>query len=86
MIYTIEIIEPGAVQLLKELVKLHLIKFVSTTTHPNVAVDDETAIPKRVANEILTGLKAVQKYAKGEIELQDAYDLLRELEEEAANS
>ena len=81
MIFTIEIIQPGAAQLLKELVKLHLIKFVNTP-----AIDTEGAVPQRVADEIIIGLKAVDQYENGQIELQDAYDLLRELEEEAATA
>jgi uncharacterized protein YodC (DUF2158 family) len=42
-------------------------------------------VPQRVADEIILGLNTIKQYERGEVELQDAYDLLRELREEAVS-
>lgn len=43
----------------------------------------DKGVPKRVADNIIEGLTLIKKYEAGEIELPDAYDLLKELREEA---
>ena len=77
MIFEIEIIEPRVQKLLEELVNLNLIKFVSRNSN-------QDNVPQRVANDIVEGLKNIEKYETGEIELTDAYDLLKELRTETA--
>jgi nitrogenase molybdenum-iron protein alpha/beta subunit len=49
-------------------------------------VDHEDGVPQRVADEIVAGLSTIKQYERGEIVLDDAYDLLRELREEAATA
>ena len=75
MIFEIEIIEPRVQKLLEELVNLNLIKLVNL---------NQDNVPQRVVNEIVDGLVNIEKYEHGEIELTDAYDLLKELRAETA--
>ena len=75
MIFEIEIIEPRVQKLLEELVNLNLIKLVNL---------NQDNVPQRVVNEIVDGLENIEKYEQGEIELTDAYDLLKELRAETA--
>ena len=40
-------------------------------------------VPQRVADNIIEGLKLIKKAERGEVKLENAYDLLKELREEA---
>ena len=44
----------------------------------------DNGVPQRVADDIVSGLENIKKYERGEIELTDAYDLLRELRVQSA--
>ena len=46
-------------------------------------MDDDDGVPQRVADNIVSGLELIKKSERGEIKLQNAYDLLKELREEA---
>jgi hypothetical protein len=43
----------------------------------------DAGVPQRVADNIIEGLKLIKQSERGEIKLEDAYDLLKELREEA---
>ena len=43
----------------------------------------DKGVPQHVADNIIEGLKLIKKSQSGEIKLQNAYDLLKELREEA---
>jgi hypothetical protein len=58
-------------------------KVKTMTPAPEHDYGDE-GVPQRVADNILTGLALINKSERGEIVLQNAYDLLKELREEAA--
>ncbi len=46
----------------------------------------ENGVPKYVADNIVEGLKLIKQSERGEVKLENAYDLLKELQEEAAKS
>lgn len=43
----------------------------------------DAGVPQSVADNIVEGLKLIKKSERGEVQLQNAYDLLNELREEA---
>ncbi len=47
-----------------------------------IQVEDD-GVPQRVATEIVEGLKNVAQFERGEIELEDAYDFLKELRQDS---
>lgn len=46
----------------------------------------DKGVPKHVADNIVEGLQLIKKSQNGEIKLQNAYDLLKELREEAVTA
>ena len=46
----------------------------------------DKGVPQQVADNIIEGLKLIKKSERGEIKLQNAYDLLKELREEAVTA
>ncbi len=46
----------------------------------------DKGVPKHVADNIIEGLKLIKQSERGEIKLENAYDLLKELQEEAVKS
>ena len=44
----------------------------------------DAGVPQHVADNIIEGLKLIKKAERGEVKLENAYDLLKELREEAA--
>jgi hypothetical protein len=44
----------------------------------------DKGVPQHVADNIIEGLKLIKQSERGEIQLENAYDLLNELREEAA--
>ncbi len=46
----------------------------------------DKGVPKHVADNIVEGLKLIEKSQNGVIKLQNAYDLLKELREEAVTA
>ena len=47
-----------------------------------IQVEDD-GVPQRVAAEIVEGLKNVAQFERGELELEDAYDFLKELRQDS---
>ena len=47
-----------------------------------IQVEDD-GVPQRVATEIVEGLKNVAQFERGELELEDAYDFLKELRQDS---
>jgi hypothetical protein len=84
MTFKIEVLEPHGKERLEELVNLKLIKFVKTPSRKR-KVDKE---PVQSREEILAGfadsVREVRAAIKGEIKLRSAWDVLAELEQEAA--
>ena len=46
----------------------------------------DKGVPQHVADNIVEGLKLIRKSERGEIKLENAYDLLKELREEAVTA
>lgn len=46
----------------------------------------DKGVPQHVADNIIEGLKLIKKAERGEIKLENAYDLLKELREEAVTA
>ena len=47
-----------------------------------IQVEDD-GVPQRVAMEIVEGLKNIAQFERGELELEDAYDFLKELRQDS---
>ena len=84
MTFKIEVLEPRGKERLEELANLQLIKFVKTQTRKR-KVETE---PSQSREEILAGfaesVREVQAAIRGKIKLRSAWDVLAELEQEAA--
>jgi hypothetical protein len=69
--------------LLLGLFKKFKVKTLTPTHEPDYG---DEGVPQRVADNIVEGLALIKQAEHGEVTLQNAYDLLKELREEAVTA
>jgi hypothetical protein len=79
MTYTIQLLEPRVQKILEEFAQLNLIKFIHTVDN----VDNQLVKSKKRKAAHLTGfaesIREMNAHAKGEIELPNMDDILKEM-------
>ena len=60
-------------------------KYRVAVIHASVTRSEPDLTPVRVVADIIKGLKDIEKYEKGEIQLKDGYELLNELRRKASH-
>ena len=68
---------------LMSIFKKFKVRTITPTPEPDYG---DEGVPQRVADNIIEGLALIKKSERGEVVLQNAYDLLKELREEAVTA